>query len=182
MTYSVSRSRTAIVEFWLVLAGLTLVTMATTRVVRFEAFQRGLDWFWLLPSPDTAAKPEKLTIPRLGMSVLVVEGDDENSLSVAAGHVSGTARFGERGNAVIAGHRDMAFRGLSYIKPGDEVRIESGRTYRYIVSRTQIVSPEDVSVLKSEDQKELTLVTCYPFDYLGSAPKRFVVQARLLAD
>ena len=76
----------------------------------------------------------------------------------------------------------MAFRPLRDIHLGDEVRVDSGKTYRYIVSETRIVSPEDVSVLQSEDKAELTLITCYPFNYLGSAPKRFVVQAQLLAD
>jgi sortase A len=181
MKYTSRRSRIAMVEFWLVLAGLALVTMATTRLVRFEAFQRGLEWLTVFPAPATA-QPAKLFIPRLGMSVLVVDGDDEGSLALAAGHVKGTSEIGQRGNAVIAGHRDTAFRPLRDIRLGDEVRVESGKTYRYIVSETRVVSPDDLSVLKSQDKAELTLVTCYPFSYFGSAPKRFVVRAQMLAD
>ncbi len=169
------------VEFGLVLAGLTLLTMAGTRIVRFEAFQKGLDWLMILPGVS-AAQTEKLSIPRLGMSVLIVEGDDEHSLALAAGHIKGTPQVGERGNAVIAGHRDTAFRALRDIRLGDELRVDSGKTYRYIVSQTRIVSPEDLSVLQGQDKSELTLITCYPFNYFGSAPKRFVVRAQMLAN
>jgi sortase A len=126
------------------------------------------------------AVPARLNIPRLGMSVLVVDGDDEKSLALGAGHVNGTARIGERGNAVIAGHRDMAFRALRDIKTGDEVRVvTAGATYKYIVSRMRIVEPNDVSVLRSTGQPKLTLITCYPFCYIGDAPKRYVVEAEI---
>lgn len=122
----------------------------------------------------------KLEVRRLGMSVLVVEGDDEYKLGLAAGHLSDTAALGAKGNAVIAGHRDTSFWPLRKIRIGDRVRIRAGKSYEYIVSSVRVVDPEDVSVLRGNpDEKTLTMVTCYPFRYFGSAPKRFIVQAVL---
>lgn len=115
------------------------------------------------------------------MSVIVVEGDDEAKLGLAAGHMTGTASFGEKGNAVVAGHRDTAFWPLRKIRLGDRIRIRSGRTYEYIVSSIRVVGPNDVSVLRGNEKRLLTLVTCYPFRYIGSAPKRLIVQANISA-
>lgn len=119
----------------------------------------------------------KLDVPRLGMSVLVVEGDDEKKLGLAAGHIPGTAAFGQIGNSVVAGHRDTSFWPLRRIRIGDRVRVRAGRTYEYVVSSVRIVGPDDLTVLRSTDSRTLTLITCYPFRYFGSAPKRFIVQA-----
>jgi sortase A len=115
----------------------------------------------------------------LGLSVLVADGDDADTLRVAAGHVSGTALPGAKGNAVLAGHRDTAFRALRGIRRGDLVRFESGRTYEYVVECTRIVRPEDTDVLRASSDSRLTMITCYPFRYVGNAPKRFIVQAHL---
>ncbi len=114
------------------------------------------------------------------MSVLVVEGDDEDSLSLAAGHVPGTAGLGGLGNAVVAGHRDTLFRPLRKIKAGDRIRICAGKTFEYVVDDVRIVNPDDVSVLRDRHEGILTLITCYPFRYSGDAPKRYIVQAKLL--
>lgn len=157
-----------------------MLTTAGWRVVRYETFQRGFDWIVGFGRP---AQPfPKILVPRLGMAVLVVEGDNEESLALGAGHVSGSAGIGEQGNVVIAGHRDMAFRVLQDIKVGDEVRVEADKTYKYIVNRVRIVEPDDVSVLRDEGRAELTLITCYPFSFVGFAPQRYVVQARMLRD
>ncbi len=121
----------------------------------------------------------KLEVPRLRMSVLVVEGDDERKLGLAAGHLPGSAGFGEKGNAVVAGHRDTSFWPLRKIRIGDRVRVRAAKTYEYVVNSVRIVGPEDISVLRSTDNGTLTLVTCYPFRYFGAAPKRFIVQAIL---
>ncbi len=123
----------------------------------------------------------RVDIPRLKLSTLVVDGDDDESLALAAGHVSGTAALGELGNSAVAGHRDSAFRALRGIRAGDAIRVAAGgRSYSYKVSWTQIVMPDDVSVLTSSGgRRELTLITCYPFRYLGSAPKRFIVHAEI---
>lgn len=123
----------------------------------------------------------RLEIPRLGVSVLVVEGDEEQGLSVAAVHLAGSARIGEKGNAVIAGHRDNAFWPLRNVKLGDVIRLRGAKAHRYAVRSIRIVSPDDVSVLENGTGSTLTLVTCYPFRHIGSSPQRFVVQAQLVS-
>jgi sortase A len=125
----------------------------------------------------------RLTIPRLGLSVMVREGVASKTLSLAAGHIPGTAFPGERGNVAVAGHRDTLFRGLKDIRKDDVIEFQTldGR-YDYEVGSTEIVTPKDVGVLQPGRQDELTLVTCYPFYYLGSAPDRFIVKAREIAE
>jgi sortase A len=121
----------------------------------------------------------RLTIPRLHLSAMVREGDRETTLSLALGHIPGTALPGERGNVGVAGHRDELFRGLKDIRQDDVIWFETvGGNYAYQVEDTEIVKPEDVGVLKAGKHSELTLVTCYPFYYIGSAPDRFIVKAR----
>jgi sortase A len=123
----------------------------------------------------------RIEVPRVGLSAVIVEGDGDLTLSFAAGHIPGTALPGENGNIALAGHRDSIFRGLAHIRRADTVSVITPRgTYRYVVESTRIVSPKDVGVLGPTPRPELTLVTCYPFHYIGSAPKRFVVTARLV--
>jgi len=120
----------------------------------------------------------RLGIPRLKLAVMVREGADEGTLSKAVGHIPGTAMPGTPGNVGLAGHRDTFFRALRNIRPDDTIELETTEgTYRYQVSSTRIVTPRDVSVLKPSGGETLTLVTCYPFYYVGSAPKRFIVHA-----
>ena len=115
------------------------------------------------------------------MSVAFVEGADTPELRHAAGHISGTALPGENGNTGIAAHRDTFFRPLRNARPNDVIRLTThDGEYRYQVVSTKIVSPEDVSVLESDGNDILTLVTCYPFYFIGAAPKRFVVRAERL--
>lgn len=121
----------------------------------------------------------RLSIPRLHLSALVREGDQESTLSLALGHIPGTALPGQSGNVALAGHRDRIFRGLREIRKDDLIRVETFHgDYVYQVEDTQIVNPEDVGVLRAGGHPELTLVTCYPFYYIGSAPQRFIVKAR----
>jgi sortase A len=123
----------------------------------------------------------RVEIPRLHVSVMVLEGDTPNILRVAAGHVDGTALPGTTGNIGIAAHRDTFFRPLRNVRPQDGVVLTTSYgTFRYVVERVEIVDPADVQVLHRTADPELTLVTCYPFTYIGSAPKRFVVHARQL--
>jgi LPXTG-site transpeptidase (sortase) family protein len=104
------------------------------------------------------------------------------TLDVAVGHIPGTALPGDKGNVAVAGHRDTFFRGLRDIRRGDLIDFETLRgNYAYRVEGTEIVKPEDVSVLNAGAYPELTLVTCYPFTWIGSAPDRFIVRARQLA-
>ncbi|HLH01008.1 MAG TPA: class D sortase [Bryobacteraceae bacterium] len=138
-----------------------------------------------VPAPSTPVRPlqpgtvmGRLMIPRLNLSVMVREGATESTLRRAVGHIPGTGLPGQLGNVALAGHRDTFFRPLSKIKKNDTIEVETGRgTYQYLVTATQIVSPRDVEVIKATAGKTLTLVTCYPFYYIGSAPKRFIVHA-----
>ena len=121
-----------------------------------------------------------LEVPRLGLTVPVLEGTVELTLNRGVGHVEGTARPGEKGNVGIAGHRDGYFRVLKDVTAGDTIRLVTlGETLEYTVEDARIVEPEDVQVLDPTSTPVLTLVTCYPFYYVGNAPKRFVVRAGL---
>jgi len=120
----------------------------------------------------------RLEIPRLGLSVMVFQGIRESTLVAGAGHVPGTPPPGGNGNVVIAAHRDTYFRKLSGIRAGDRISIVTHRgTYEYVVDSSETVDPEDTQVMESRDRNELTLITCYPFYFVGSAPKRFIVHA-----
>ena len=109
---------------------------------------------------------------------MVREGADSGTLRKAIGHIPGTALPGNAGNVGLAGHRDTFFRALRDIEKDDTIDFETDSgTFRYAVQSTRIVSPRDVSVLTASSGRTLTLVTCYPFYYVGSAPKRFIVRA-----
>jgi sortase A len=121
----------------------------------------------------------RVDVSRLGISVVVVQGADEADLAHAAGHVIGTAFPGQPGNVAIAAHRDTFFRPLRKIRPNDVIRVTApDGEFRYRVAWTRIVTPDDVAVLRPGGRQELTLITCYPFYYVGPAPKRFIVRAR----
>jgi len=122
----------------------------------------------------------RIDVPRLKLSVLAREGIDGKTLRVAAGHIPGTALPGDAGNAGFAAHRDTFFRPLKSVREGDAVVVTTPRgVYRYAVTDTRIVEPADVSVLDPTTDAILTLVTCYPFEYIGNAPQRFIVRATL---
>lgn len=121
----------------------------------------------------------RIEAPRVGISVIVMEGDSASTLQRAAGHIPGTALPGEPGNVGISAHRDTFFRPLKDIRQNDEISVATLRgEYRYRVISTRIVMPEDVSVLDAGSDETLTLVTCYPFYFIGPAPRRFIVRAR----
>src|SRR5262245_36660253 len=123
----------------------------------------------------------RLEIPTLGVSTIVREGEDARTLQLAVGHIAGTALPGAGGNMGLAGHRDTFFRRLREIDPGDVIRLVAVEgTYTYVVDSTEIVDPDDLWVLDPTPEPSLTLVTCYPFTYLGTAPERFIVRARLV--
>ena len=120
----------------------------------------------------------RLEIPRIGISVMVLQGTEEATLVAGAGHVPGTPSPGGVGNVVIAAHRDTFFRKLEGIEPGDRIRIVTIRgTYEYVVDSMETVDPENTEPMESRGRDELTLITCFPFYYVGSAPKRFIVHA-----
>lgn len=121
-----------------------------------------------------------LRIAKVGLEVPVLEGTNDLVLDRGVGHIRGTVLPGEDGNIGIAGHRDGFFRVLKDVKPGDAIDvIGTRRTDRYIVDQILLVRPEDVSVLQPRSGPSLTLVTCYPFYYMGSAPQRYIVEASL---
>jgi sortase A len=124
----------------------------------------------------------RIEIPRLGVNAVVRAGSDARTLRLAVGHIPGTAWPGDSGNSGLAAHRDTFFRRLGDIRPGDEVRVVTpDGIFRYEVSGTKVVKPSDVWVLDPTELPVLTLVTCYPFTFVGSAPQRFIVRAHLQA-
>ena len=132
------------------------------------------------PAPGPRAMIGRIEVPRLNLSALAREGVDLRTLRGSVGHVPGTALPGEPGNAAFAAHRDTFFRPLAGIRKGDTVLVTTpDGVHRYRVYATRIVAPTEISVLRAGHQSQLTLVTCYPFDFVGSAPQRFIVQAEL---
>ena len=133
-----------------------------------------------IPSARRESEPiGKLEIPRIHLSSVFAEGVTSRVLRVAIGHVPGAALPGQPGNVALVAHRDTFFRRLGELQPGDEIRLAiSGAEYTYHVTFTEIVSPRETWVLQPATGEILTLVTCYPFHYVGAAPKRFVVRAR----
>ncbi len=120
----------------------------------------------------------RVAISRLNVSVIVMEGTDRRTLRHAAGHIEGTSLPGQPGNIGISAHRDTFFRPLRHILPDDVITLETSRGfYRYRVVSTKIVNPTDLSVLAADGSEVLTLVTCYPFYFVGPAPSRFIVRA-----
>ena len=122
----------------------------------------------------------RLTIPRLETDLYIVEGVGKKELRRGPGHMIGTGFPGEPDNTIIAGHRDTHFRVLKDIRPGDDIVLQFESDYLvYRVRQTKIVKPTNKQVLQPTDESKLTLITCYPFYYVGSAPNRFIVQADL---
>ena len=124
----------------------------------------------------------RLTIPALKLAVPILSNYETESLHSGIGHIPGTAMPGGLGTMGLAGHRDTYFRPLKNIKPQMDIQVaDKSGTYHYSVDSTEIVQPEDVQVLDIQSRPELTLITCYPFNYIGAAPKRFIVHAHLLS-
>ena len=120
----------------------------------------------------------RIEIRSIGLAAMIMEGVDAGTLRHAVGHIRGTPLPGQHGNVALAGHRDTFFRGLRNIHKDDEITLTTLHGYfRYHVDSTQIVEPEDIGVLRATADDTLTLVTCYPFYFVGPAPKRFIVRA-----
>jgi len=133
--------------------------------------------------PAVGALVGRVDIRRVGVSAIVREGDDTATLQHAVGHIPDTALPGEPGNAGLAGHRDTFFRGLRNVRAGDRISVTTpAGVIEYVVRGTRIVDPDDISVLNPTESQTLTLVTCYPFYYIGSAPRRFIVHAERTSD
>ena len=125
----------------------------------------------------------RLEVPDVSLTATVLEGSDDRTLGRAAGHIEYTPLPGEPGNIGIAGHRDTTFYALRKVEVGDLLSLVTAtRVFEYKVSRTWIVEPEDVHVLDPTPRAAITLVTCYPFNFLGNAPKRFIVRGELVSE
>ena len=120
----------------------------------------------------------RIEISAIGLEVMILEGTEDETLRRAVGHIPGTSLPGQNGNVAIAGHRDTFFRPLRNIQKDDEITLTTlNGSYRYRVDSTKIVEPEEIGVLYDSGEAILTLVTCYPFNFVGSAPQRFIVRA-----
>jgi len=121
----------------------------------------------------------EIQIARVGLTAMVVQGESPAILQRAVGHLAGTALPGESGNVVLAGHRDPFFRPLKRVRPGDAITLRTRHgDFEYLVQSTAVVRPSDVEVIEPTTRRTLTLITCFPFSYLGPAPDRFIVRAR----
>jgi sortase A len=136
------------------------------------------------PSTVVAGTPlAELSIPRLGLWAMVLQGSDDETLRLGVGHIEATPLPGATGNVAIAGHRDSFFRPLQHVQIGDDVWLDNIEHHvHYRVSWFRVVSPYEVSVIGPATDPLLTLVTCYPFRFIGPAPDRFVVRAVRIED
>jgi sortase A len=136
-----------------------------------------------LPPPAPGTWIARLEVPAVKLTTTVLEGTGDGTLRRGSGHIEDTPFPGRTGNVGIAGHRDTVFRPLRHIRLGDTLNLTTAdRVYYYKISKTLIVGPDDVYVLDPTEHPTLTLVTCYPFEFVGHAPRRFIVQATLVAD
>jgi sortase A len=188
--YGVVASRTVVAAF------------RQTSAAAFPPSHAGNDWAWSVAGVDTSLWSEKrirayhdslshafgttlavLTIPKIHLEVPVFEGTDDVTLDRGVGRIVGTAHPGQAGNIGIAGHRDGFFRGLKDVTKGDEIQlVTSDGVTTYVVDQMSVVTPQDVSVLQPRPVSSITLVTCFPFYFVGSAPERYIVFASLRAD
>lgn len=176
-------------RYGLLTAGIALLAYCGFAVLDSWIFQRRevRQLAQLRTTPTAPGQPRRIfdggligrmEIERLGLSAIVMEGTGATLLQRAAGHIPGTALPGEPGNVGIAAHRDTFFRPLRNVRGGDIIRLSTPLgDYRYRVVSTRIVDPQDVGVLAPSSDQELTLVTCYPFYFVGAAPHRFIVRA-----
>ena len=182
-------------EYTFLLAGVAILGYCTYVWLDARVYQRNEERSFEeiklnapAPVPGRPAAPVahavlgKIEIQHVGISAMIAEGVDHGTLKRAVGHIPGTALPGQDGNIVLAAHRDTFFRPLRNIQKGDEIALTTwSGAYRYRVESIQIVGPNDVGVLRPTSMPTLTLVTCYPFYFVGSAPKRFIVRAGLIA-
>jgi len=181
----------------LVLAGILLLVYVGVQYASMYAEQRKLAQEWerqnQLAGTPVAATPvsehsehdtlTRLSIPKINLDAIVVEGTSRHSLLLGPGHMETSALPGELGNAVITGHRDTFFRHIYELNKGDEILVQrDGKMFRYEVTGKRVVQPTDISVTNNSSDARLTLITCYPTYYIGPAPERLVVFSKLVPD
>lgn len=169
----------------LILAGVGLLLFVGTQYARAYLEQRRLVLAWEKQQLQRRSEPgdglTRLSIPKISLSAIVIEGTSRHDLLLGPGHISNTAMPGDTGNAVITGHRDTFFRHIYELNKGDLVSVQrDGSLYRYEVTGKKIVSPDDLSVLRQSSDNRLTLITCYPIYYIGPAPRRLVVFSKMV--
>jgi sortase A len=190
-----SRTPRQLLSLAMLLVGVLLISYVGSEYWGMYHSQRQLETQWehqqqLAPVPapgQPKVQPAaddlltKVSIPKIKLDAIVVEGASRKQLSIGPGHVIRTAMPGEPGNAVITGHRDTFFRHIYELQKGDEIQVRrSGQVFTFQVTGKKIVQPEDVSVLKQTTDPQLTLITCYPTYYIGPAPQRLVVFSKLV--
>jgi LPXTG-site transpeptidase (sortase) family protein len=171
----------------LIVAGAALLVYVGTQYSRMYAEQHRLAKQWQQQNePGATPAPAddgltKLVIPKINLDAIVVEGTTRRQLLLGPGHMRETPAPGEVGNSVITAHRDTFFRHIYELNKGDILEVRrSGKTYTYEVTGKKVTDPEDLSVLRSSKDKRLTLITCYPTYYIGPAPDRLVVFAKMV--
>lgn len=182
----IARILLAWASFAFILGGMIAVSYAGYAVLYSQAYQiielRRFERNPPLAEPHFLNLGEvigEIQIPRLGVKAVIVQGDAPELLDRAVGHIPQTALPGEWGNVALAGHRDRLFRPLSQIHQGDTIVLETASgSFTYQVESTFVVPSSEVRVLRSSSANELTLITCFPFEYIGHAPKRFIVRGR----
>jgi|RhiMetdeSRZDD1v2_1073273.scaffolds.fasta_scaffold68119_5 sortase A len=176
-----------IVARLLLTGGLLALTYAAYVVIDARTYQAVEHRRFEHARGDAAAAPAlvdgdsigEIQIPRVGLTAMVVQGESPAILQRAVGHLAGTALPGESGNVVLAGHRDTFFRPLKRVRAGDAITLRTRHgDFEYLVQSTAVVRPSDVEVIEPTTRRTLTLITCFPFSYLGPAPDRFIVRAR----
>ena len=172
-------------------AGVLLLAYVAGSYGSMYAKQRSLMHQWEaqnlrpLSSVSTPAEDRltRLSIPKINLDVVILEGTSNEALAQGPGHLKNTAFPGESGNAVIAAHRDTFFRKIYELKNGDDVYVQrEGRKYHYMVTSKRVVEPTDLSVLDDTGESRLTLITCYPIHFIGPAPQRLIVFAKLVKE
>jgi sortase A len=196
-TFSGSPLKTLELALWIAGAAIgvwTLIVLAQHSYYAHLAVPEAPSIARRLPGEDTetdtatqgvkrGAWLARLEAPAVDLKATVLEGSDDRTLGRAAGHIEDTALPGEPGNIGIAGHRDTTFHALRRLKAGDRLTLTTAdAVFEYEVSRTWVVEPEDVHVLDRTPRPALTLVTCYPFNFIGSAPRRFIVRGDLIRE
>jgi LPXTG-site transpeptidase (sortase) family protein len=132
------------------------------------------------PSTPRIGGLTRISIPKINLDAVILEGTSHKSLTLGPGHLRDSAMPGDPGNSVLAAHRDTFFRHIYELKPGDDIFVErNGQQYHYVVTGKRVVQPADISVLDTTSESRLTLITCYPVYFIGPAPERLVVVAKL---
>lgn len=170
-------------SLWFAVVSLDIFWFQKVQATRWEKQQQSMAVRGAAPFARPADMPfGRIFIPRIGLSAMIAEGDDESTLRHAVGHIPGTSAPGHIGNIVLAGHRDTFFRPLNRIRSDDLIVLETPQgKYQYQVIRTIVVPPQRTDLLQPSAEADLTLITCFPFHFIGPAPKRFVVQALRIA-